>query len=540
MRRNTISNTSLPRPSSSRLSLSRDETKRRDKRILRDKQNMQDCLESIFYFLTENKQPIPSSLTSHCPSAKDVQSLYKFMYALIDPSYKFNSVNFGDDVITTLKFLKYPYLTEINKSQFVAVTPHSWPVILSMLGWLTKIHSMKFPEPEESVDRYFYEFLIEGYQAALNEQSDIEMEENFIARCDKFVELRFGDIEQKQEIVDKINEKIATFKEEMMSESVIESSQIDATFIKHENIKKQPKREFLKNYISHLDGAIKTTEEKIKELDFKRKKYEIGNEKKKKEIINFENQSQNLQQEAVEIKKLIDAQGIEPLTLQQMNKEKNECYNELERLKPLKHSKKNEIAELKNNLAKNVEEMEKIVQNLKNLKDVDLKIQKETRDGLKFYKINGDIEDCKKSIEDQIVDLKDLKCELNEEIYNLQLKKQEQEEEITDLVSKIEMTDNEILRLGQIYLDKKEKYNKLSLKRENEFVSLKNEILKSGLEFQMEEDIISNKIKLEEIKLEKLKKEIENEKKNIETSISELNDFLLSNEEDIKKLVDNL
>lgn len=100
---------------------------------------MTKCQSEVFEFLTERGYPdtlTPKTLAQ--PTGKDFANIFKFLYALFDPSVVSRwTKKFEDDVPVCLKQAGYPFVDSISKSHLQAVgNMHSWPNLVAMLHWL--------------------------------------------------------------------------------------------------------------------------------------------------------------------------------------------------------------------------------------------------------------------------------------------------------------------------------------------------------------------------------------------------------------------
>ncbi|EJW04267.1 hypothetical protein EDEG_01459 [Edhazardia aedis USNM 41457] len=142
-------------PNTSRASFI-EEPRRRDLKHLRDKSTINCSIQHLETFLkahsftanpTNYRQTINATYNSQvtqnskplfnnpmCPSAKEVSSIFLFLFRFFDANFAFNK--YEDDVINFMKILRYPFISELNKSQFIAVTPHTWPILLAALVWI--------------------------------------------------------------------------------------------------------------------------------------------------------------------------------------------------------------------------------------------------------------------------------------------------------------------------------------------------------------------------------------------------------------------
>ncbi|QPG74486.1 hypothetical protein FOA43_001816 [Brettanomyces nanus] len=115
----------------------------RDPRPVRDRSYQAKMQRDLFEYLSTAKFDIVmkqqlTARTMKSPTQKEFVLMFQFLYKKIDPGYRFlRSVE--QDIYSILKFLEYPYLDTINKSQLSAVGGTNWPVFLAMLHWLLQL-----------------------------------------------------------------------------------------------------------------------------------------------------------------------------------------------------------------------------------------------------------------------------------------------------------------------------------------------------------------------------------------------------------------
>jgi kinetochore protein NDC80 len=112
----------------------------KDPRPVREKPFQLNCIKNLINFLARAgyDKPISQKILT-APSTKDFQSIFKFLYAQIDPSYDFGK-KFEDEVPGLLKGIRYPYSGDISKSSLLAVgSIHAWPALLAMLNWMVEL-----------------------------------------------------------------------------------------------------------------------------------------------------------------------------------------------------------------------------------------------------------------------------------------------------------------------------------------------------------------------------------------------------------------
>ncbi|KAG7908318.1 hypothetical protein KL905_001759 [Ogataea polymorpha] len=118
-------------------------TQPRDPRPLRDRNFQLKMQQELYAFLSTNKFDIEmkhplTNKTLKNPTQKDFVLMFQWLYKKIDPGYKFLR-SIEQEVYSLLKFLEYPYLDTINKSQISAVGGSNWHVFLGMLYWLRQL-----------------------------------------------------------------------------------------------------------------------------------------------------------------------------------------------------------------------------------------------------------------------------------------------------------------------------------------------------------------------------------------------------------------
>jgi kinetochore protein NDC80 len=154
----------------------------KDPRPIKDKRFQQNAIQKLIQFLMSSGYPqglSPKSFQS--PSSKDFQSIFKFLYSRIDPSYNFDQQNrkFEEEVPSLLRGIRYPFADQINKSNLFTVgSLHAWPVLLAMLIWMVEliisIQELELAEENNDLDdnqqaeRMFFEYLSKAYTTFLN------------------------------------------------------------------------------------------------------------------------------------------------------------------------------------------------------------------------------------------------------------------------------------------------------------------------------------------------------------------------------------
>lgn len=143
------------RPSSRRLYMG-GPIQTRDRRPIRNRDYKAQMQRELFEYMSTNKFDIQmkQQLTARSlrsPTQKEFVLMFQFLYKKIDPGFKFVRT-IEQDVYAILKFLEYPYLDNINKSQLSAVGGTKWTVFLAMLYWLLHLVQQVDKFDEEDID----------------------------------------------------------------------------------------------------------------------------------------------------------------------------------------------------------------------------------------------------------------------------------------------------------------------------------------------------------------------------------------------------
>lgn len=145
---------------------------RQDPRPLTDRQYVQQSMRTLIAFLEERGydcQLTPKSLSSL--SSKEFESILTFLLHFIDPSFQFKK-KLEEELPALVKCLGYPF--NMSKSALSAIgSPHTWPPLLGFLMWLMDLiiyyELSEAQEKERTVDlrgrreSFFLDQLIKAY-----------------------------------------------------------------------------------------------------------------------------------------------------------------------------------------------------------------------------------------------------------------------------------------------------------------------------------------------------------------------------------------
>ena len=173
----------------------------KDPRPIRDKNFQNNAISTLLNHLTQSGYD--SLITGRILaslSSKDFQSIFKFLYHQIDPTYEFDK-KFEDDVPILIRGLRYPFANEISKSQLQAVgSMYTWPILLSLLNWMVELiqqssgYEDKFaPLDNAKPDSFFLGYLFESYKrflAGIDDNRDIleKLERSFDEKNDFYIQ----------------------------------------------------------------------------------------------------------------------------------------------------------------------------------------------------------------------------------------------------------------------------------------------------------------------------------------------------------------
>jgi len=433
-----------------RLSVGSTDTK--PQRNIRDKSHKLECAEEILKFLTENAYEGAITIkTLLNPSNKDFISIFKFIYSFIDAT---PFAKFEDDLMNIIRMLKYPYASEITRSQLQTVTPHSWPVLLNMIRWLTTL-IMKIGNVEEegtTVEKAFLEFVCEGYSAYMvGIEDDEPLERMFMEKVEMLDS-------NSRSIRDTLEQDIKILEEELQN---INSNIVN---LKKYEDKKKKLRDDLNALISHE-----------KQLECKRVKYMENIERYAESIDRYEAAIGRLVEEKNQYLEQISKQSVNPEDIKEMNIEKMEYLKELERLKPFREKTTKALQELESRLSSQRRLNEECVESLREFKP-DLNVDIEVEDPRQFNYTSVVI------LEDELAKKRESLINYEVGVSTAEEKLGDRRRVLKDLEIQQSQSNTKLQTIGAIYLEKKELSEKMQQKNRNEIDKLDNDLLKLKLE----------------------------------------------------------
>lgn len=474
-------------------------------RNVRDKNYKNECAEKIFKFLNCNGYDEPVTLkTFSNPSNKDFQNIYKFIHSFIDST---PFVKFEDDVMNILKMLRYPYTGEITRSQLSAVTPHTWPVLLSMMAWMVELVNKSYEDSDktQTVESEFFDFLCDGYTRFMEGvEDDDEHGDAFIVRMTS------------------LHSKDAKENENIAKELELLNSELENLKTKFGDLNK------LENKKKKINEDLNTLILHERQLETKKLKYISSLEAMIEEIKEAESNLKKLIKIKGELTEKISEQKINPEDIKGMNVEKMELLRELEKLKPEKELLMKRLQSIENKISEQNEENENCLIEVRSISNG----------------ITGVSRELVSELEDALAAKKEGLVNYEISISTLEEKISEKTAIFKDLEDQWAQRNAKLQTIGAIYLEKKELSDHSQQKSRNEVDKLDNDLLKLKLEndsafLKSEKDFSEAKIQLDI-----LKSNISNEKEEIRKAIWEFYNtagFLIKSldyiESDIKRIV---
>lgn len=228
----------------------------KDPRPVRDKSYQAECIKCLLEFLIRSGYSYPiSPKILNAPSGKDFQQIFKFLYGHLDSSYEFGK-KFEEEVPALMKGLRYPFASEISKSQLQAVgSTHAWPPLLAMLKWMVELieccegsnnSMMEADAPVDDAlvaDRLFFDYLCKAYKRFLAGNDDYD---GMIAELSANFDIRNAHvISEAQALEEEVSRLDSTIKSLTSEESPL------AKATRERGIYRSDKEKFEK-FIAHL------------------------------------------------------------------------------------------------------------------------------------------------------------------------------------------------------------------------------------------------------------------------------------------------
>lgn len=295
----------------------------KDPRQIREKSWQANAIRTLINFLVQSgyDKPISPKMLQN-PSAKDFQSIFKFLYAQFDPNYSFQK-KFEEEVIYIIRALKYPFVEQISRSHLHAPgSIHSWPLVLAMLEYMVELvlacdelgrqqgdleSNTQAGFSEKMGERLFFDYVTKAYHIWMAGQDDYsQLNEELSRNFDEKNAATLVAIEQ----LEKENANLAAEYQVLTNN--------DSPLI-YEQKQQERYRQDAEKYDMYIETMTAKTV-KLKE-SIQRAKEQLGK---------VEAEQQELRKQRQEFQNLVDAQEISPADVAQMNAESEQLKANLE------------------------------------------------------------------------------------------------------------------------------------------------------------------------------------------------------------------
>ncbi|KAI7834843.1 HEC/Ndc80p family-domain-containing protein [Kickxella alabastrina] len=295
----------------------------KDPRPIKERAYQAKAQQRIISFLsTRGYQGILTPKTLATPTVKEFQTIFRFLYAQLDPRYVYGyQKKFEDDALHILRGIHYPYVGNISKSHiYSAGSMSTWPGLLAMLLWMVEliecvtqmnpqdidINDPEFKDSAQFVDRVFFDYLSQAYPVWLDSGEEPAELESILAN--QFEQKNANLIQETAEI----ERRLANAKTEL---EALQSNESPLIQLDRERVELISDKVKFEQFIQKLEGK------RQRMADF------VGNQKQVHDAAQVEQMS--LEKEKAEVKVIVDAQQISTEDVDRMNSERNQLLETL-------------------------------------------------------------------------------------------------------------------------------------------------------------------------------------------------------------------
>jgi kinetochore protein NDC80 len=315
------------------------------KRDVRNKTHQTECLFTLLDFLSARgyEKPFnPERAAGVGPTLKEFQEVFRFLAGFVDPSIEFGK-RFEDEVVIFLRGLRYPYASEINRSQMLSVTQRTWPVLLSMLSWLAElVVAMECTDRcapcVDECNRIFYEYVHKSYCSFMENIDDTDDVHAELERAlEDLTQERQKALDERSECLQQIEEEIAHLEREAGSISALEEK------------KKQVKADIAKilSFRKHLEAKMKSQAKSLEES--------------KRALEEVREEAKGLEEERQRLEGEVGLQQIRPEDVEEMNNERDRLIRTLEEIRMRRGEAIRHVQEKEAGMREAVEQLEKLI-----------------------------------------------------------------------------------------------------------------------------------------------------------------------------------
>ncbi|KAI5180115.1 kinetochore protein NDC80 [Nematocida sp. AWRm80] len=431
---------------SSRNTLGEDPRKRQ--RNVRDKGYQNECMNNVLEFVLakEYDRPVNSAMLLN-PSLKEFQSLFKFIQSFIEVPPE-STRKFEEEVMVFLRGIKYPFASEINRSQLIAITPHTWPVLLSMLSWMVSLvqgvervqESKQNTSLEEESREIFYKYLYREYSAYMEGRDDDTAGELSVEQAmDEMHRQKIECIEMYQENIQRIKKEISQISQDIDRVSELEEKKNQA----------QTDLEKLTALRKHNEA--------------KHKKYKKTLEESQAQLQTILNEYSEAFQTKTALEEEIKLQPIRPEDVEEMTEERESLIKSMEEIKRSKTTLLREIDTINQQIRLLVDEAEKYIFDLTHIQsslDINLQIvrKRTITDLLEYdeYEIEGSIEQEHQKAKEFLQNITTTITQSEEDLLAVKEAHSLLQDQQKALLEEIRQKEERIKVHAQVYIEKKE------------------------------------------------------------------------------------
>ncbi|KAJ1840291.1 kinetochore-associated Ndc80 complex subunit ndc80, partial [Coemansia sp. RSA 2703] len=255
------------------------------------------------------------------PTGKDFENIFRFLYSLLDPRYSFTK-KFGDEALSVLRGIRYPFVSNITKSHIHAAGSMStWPGLLAMLLWMVELieavslmtnsdayaslgahdsEDSEHREPAQFVDRVFFDYLSQAYPVWLETGEESEELESMLA--DQFDQKNASLIKETADVEQRLADAKEQLEKLIGKGSDLEKLELERALLISD-------KEKVESYVQKLENRHQRMVDHVV--------------LQKQQLDAAQVEQMRLESEKTEVKKVVDAQQISTEDVDRMSEERN-------------------------------------------------------------------------------------------------------------------------------------------------------------------------------------------------------------------------
>ncbi|KAI8320386.1 hypothetical protein GQ54DRAFT_239182, partial [Martensiomyces pterosporus] len=326
----------------------------KDPRPLKERSFMAKAQQTIMNYLSTHAYPgVLTPKTLATPTVKDFQTIFKFLYAQLDPRYVYQK-KFEEEVLLILRGIRYPYVSNISKSQiFSAGSLSTWPGLLAMLLWLVELiecvsrmnpqdidmSDPDFKESSQFVDRVFFDYLVQAYPVWLDSGEEPQELESILA--DQFQQKNAHLIQESADV----ERRLKNAKDEL---EALLSNESSLVLLERERVEMISDKEKFESYIQKMESK----HQRMADV--------VANQRQQQDAAQVEQMA--LEKEKAEVQQVVDAQQISTEDVDRMNTERNQLLETLKGVQEKVQDAEKEVWSKEMKLQRVLDDVETLVQ----------------------------------------------------------------------------------------------------------------------------------------------------------------------------------